>query len=61
MEKIGDILKTHTSIQCENKFKYLKANYLKKKESMGTTNSGGASVKGIFLMKWKTSLAKSLW
>ncbi|VEN54899.1 unnamed protein product [Callosobruchus maculatus] len=40
----GD-LKTHTSEQCKNKFKYLKAKYLEKKDNMSPKASGAKAIR----------------
>lgn len=44
-QQIAIKLKTHTAPQCENRFKYLKNQYIKKVESLGSKNTGGTFIK----------------
>lgn len=38
-------LKSHTTEQCKNEFKYLKQKYLEKKDNMSTKATGTANIK----------------
>jgi len=42
---ISEKLKSHSSEQCKNKFKYLKQKYVEKKDNMSTKASGAAHIK----------------
>ncbi|KAL4719202.1 hypothetical protein ACJJTC_019373 [Scirpophaga incertulas] len=43
-QNIAQVIKSHNAAQCENKFKYLKSKYLKKKDNMSNRSSGSATV-----------------
>ncbi|VEN51807.1 unnamed protein product [Callosobruchus maculatus] len=44
-QTIANKLKTHTSEQCKNKFKYLKSKYVEKKDIMSSRRTGEKNVK----------------
>ncbi|KAG5862240.1 hypothetical protein JTB14_018434 [Gonioctena quinquepunctata] len=57
-KRISAIIKNDNALQCENKFKYLKNQYLKKIENMGPRNTGGTPVKCPFFDELDVLLRK---
>lgn len=55
---ISQEMKSHTSEQCKNKWKYLKAKYMEKKDNMGIKSTGSKFIKFEFFKEFDDIFGK---